>query len=176
MIAYFVMLFAILTRIVPHPELMNFTAVGAGLLYFGARRSRWQIGLAVLALAATDYYLTVFRYGYDFHLRGYLITWAWYAGVALLGSSLLQKSSVMRVAVGVVTSATSFFLLSNYSVWPGNAMYTQNLRGLFDCYVAGLAFYRNDLISTALFAAVFFGWQPAMEWMTGTEHASRKAA
>jgi hypothetical protein len=63
MAAYLVLLFAVLSRILPHAfsaTSLGFTAVGGGLLYFGARRSRWQTIIAVLALMATDYYLTVF--------------------------------------------------------------------------------------------------------------------
>jgi hypothetical protein len=181
MIAYLVLLLAILSRIfvLPHPEMLNFTVVGAGLLYFGARRDRWQIGIAVLTLAGTDYLLTVFHYSYPFLIQSYFITWIWYAGVALLGSTLLRKSTVLRVTVGVLTSATSFFLLSNAAFFvfgPGNAIYTKNLQGLMDCYAAGLPFYRNDLISTGLFAAVFFGLKPAVQWVSNLSHSSNQTA
>jgi hypothetical protein len=176
MIAYLVLLIAILSRVVPHPEMLNFTAVGAGLLYFGARRSRWQIGIAVLALAATDFYLTVYSYGYKFQVQDYLITWAWYAAVALLGSALLRKVTVLRVAAGVLTSATSFFLITNFMVWPGNPMYAQNLHGVMDCLYAGLPFYGRDLASTAICATVFFGMKPAAAWMSEHFHNNQTAA
>ena len=42
------------------------------------------------ALAATDYYLTVFVYNYPFHTSAYLVTWAWYAAICLLGHGLLN--------------------------------------------------------------------------------------
>ena len=70
MIAYLVLLLAILSRILPHifaTTSVGFTAVGGGLLFFGARRSRWQTIIAVLALMATDFYLTVYVYGAAFH-------------------------------------------------------------------------------------------------------------
>ena len=61
MIAYLLLLVAVLTRVMPHAGWMNFTAVGGALLYFGARRS-WREMLAPLAvLMATDYYLTVYH-------------------------------------------------------------------------------------------------------------------
>ena len=66
---------------------------------------------------ATDYYLTVYIYQYPFHTSAYVVTWAWYAAVCLLGMGLLEKASVLRVAAGVLASATSFFLLSNFVVW-----------------------------------------------------------
>jgi hypothetical protein len=38
MIAYLLLLVAVLTRVLPHAGMYNFTAVGGVLLYFGARR------------------------------------------------------------------------------------------------------------------------------------------
>ncbi len=94
MIAYLVLLLAVVSRIIPlQTHAWNFTAVGGSLLYFGARRSRWQTAIAVLVLAVTDFCLTRYAYSYPFHVRGYLITWAWYAGVCLLGHGLLSRRS-----------------------------------------------------------------------------------
>ena len=104
MIAYIVLILAALSRFVPHAlhgTGMNFTAVGAGLLFFGSRRSRWQAVAAVAILAATDFYLTRFVYGFPFQVKGYLVTWAWYAAVCLLASGLLRKVTVLRVVAGV---------------------------------------------------------------------------
>jgi hypothetical protein len=72
---------------------------------------------------------------------------------------LLSKPSLLRVAAGVLASSTSFFLLSNFVVWIGGSivMYPHSLAGLGACYAAGLPFYRNDLVSTALTASALFG-------------------
>jgi hypothetical protein len=159
MVAYLILLFAVLSRVLPltlHVAGMNFTAVGGSLLFFGARRPRWQSAIAVAMLAASDILITVYGYHYAFHVRGYLVTWAWYAGVCLLGSALLRRVTAVRVGAGVVASATSFFLLSNLMVWMGG-MYSHTLAGLGTCYVAALPFYRNDLVSTAIVAGVLFG-------------------
>lgn len=160
MLAVFVLFLAALSRLLPHTVhgiAFNFTAVGAGLLYFGSRRPRWQAVLAVAVMALMDVYLTTQVYHYGFHVRGYLVTWAWYGAVCLLGSGLLRRVTWVRVAAGVLASATSFFLLSNFVVWAGSGMYPHSAAGLGACYVAGLPFYGNDLISTSLFAGVFFG-------------------
>jgi hypothetical protein len=161
MAAYLVLLFAVLSRILPHAfsaTSLGFTAVGGGLLYFGARRSRWQTIIAVLALMATDYYLTVFAFGYAWHTSAYLVTWAWYAAVCLMGHQILsKKSSALRVVGAVAASATSFFLLSNFAVWAGSVMYPHTAAGLSACYVAAIPFYANDAISTAITAAALFG-------------------
>ena len=36
-------------------------------------------------------------------------------------------------------------------------MYPHSVSGLAACYVAALPFYGNDLLSTGIFAAAFFG-------------------
>ncbi|MEO6982355.1 MAG: DUF6580 family putative transport protein [Edaphobacter sp.] len=161
MAAYLVLLFAVLSRILPHAfhaTSLGFTAVGGGLLFFGARRSRWQAIAAVLALMATDYYLTVYAYGYAFRSSDYLVTWAWYGAACLIGHQILSKeSSALRVAGAVAASATSFFILSNLVVWVSGTMYPLSISGLAACYVAAVPFYANDVISTAITAAALFG-------------------
>lgn len=171
MFAYLLLLFAALSRVAPHAGWLNFTAVGASLLYFGAKRPLREAVAPVAVLAATDYYLTAYGYGYPFHIGAYLTTWLWYAGIVLLGAGLLKSSaSWQRVGGGAVLSATSFFLVSNFAVWAGSAMYPHSAGGLTACYAAGLPFYRNDLISTTVIAAVVFcGPQLASRWAHATQ-------
>ncbi len=152
---------AVLSRVLPtmfHSAGLNFTAVGGGLLFFGARRSRWQTAIAVLALMASDYYLTVFAYHYPFHAQAYLVTWVWYAAVCLLGYGMLRaKATGLRVAGAVLASTTSFFVLSNFVVWAGSSMYAHTAAGLGACYVAAIPFYANDVMSTAITVGALFG-------------------
>jgi hypothetical protein len=134
--------------------------VGGALLYFGARRS-WREMLAPLAaLMATDYLLTVYSYHFAFAWQTYLPTWGWYLMAMALGRILLQsKTTVARVGAASLLGPTSFFLVSNYAAWiSGFAFpYPRSLSGLIACYAAGLPFYRNDLISTAIVAGAAFG-------------------
>ena len=107
MSAYLVLLFAVLSRVLPHAfhaTGVNLTAVGGSLLFFGARRSRWQAVFAILALAATDYYLTVYAYGFPFKVSSYLATWAWYGAICLLGSGRKAAAAIglaLYYAIGV---------------------------------------------------------------------------
>lgn len=176
MFAILVLFLAALSRLLPHTihgVAFNITAVGAGLLYFGSRRPRWQIVLAVAVMALMDVYLTTQVYHYPFHVRGYLVTWAWYGAVCLLGSALLQRVTFLRVVAGVLASATSFFLLSNFMVWAGSGMYPHSVAGLGACYVAALPFYGNDLISTSLFAGVFFGLPVLARYLIRAIHGAQ---
>ena len=176
MSAWLLIVLAVLSRVVPHAWL-NFTAVGGSLIFFGARRPLRQAVWPVLALMATDYYLTVYFYAYPFHVSSYLLTWAWYAAVIVLGHILLAKKvSAGRVAGAVLLSSTSFFVVSNYAVWVMSSatLYPHTLGGLEACYAAALPFYRNDLISTALVAGLAFGI-PALAHRLSHQHAAHTA-
>jgi hypothetical protein len=168
--AYLLLIAALLSRVIPHSGWFGFTAVGASLLYFGARqvsngktgRGWWQICIPVVALAAADYYLTTRAYGYAFAWREYVVTWAWYAIAILMGNALLAKKvSVLRVGSATLLGPTTFFLLSNFAAWlvlhfPGS-IYAPNFNGILACYAAGLPFYGRDLVSTGLILTVAFG-------------------
>jgi hypothetical protein len=158
MFAYFLTLIGVLGHIIPHPGL-PFTAVGGSLLYFGARRPLWQGIIPVGILAVSDYYLTAHVYGFPFVVQGYLLTWAWYAAVIVLGALLLKsRSSVARIISATLLASTSFFLVSDYAVWAAQpGMYPHTLSGLMACYAAALPFYRNDLVSTTIVAGLVFG-------------------
>ena len=168
--AYLLLLVAVLSRLLPHAGWMNFTAVGGALLYFGARRS-WREMLAPLA-AADGHRLLPHRLRLPLRLSlaGYLPTWAWYVMAMALGQILLHsRTTFVRVGAAALLGPTSFFLVSNYAVWAGGGMYPRTLGGLGACYVAGLPFYRNDLISTAIVVA---GWL----WGSGAGAAVRSGA
>lgn len=171
MSAFLLILLAVLSRVVPHPAWLNFTAVGGALLFFGARRPLRQAILPVALLAATDYYLTVYFYNYPFHISAYLLTWAWYAAVIILGRILLAKHvSALLVGSAVLIAPTSFFLITNFAAWLSMpTVYPRSFAGLGMSYVAGLPFYRNDLISTALVAGLAFGL-PALARQLTTHH------
>jgi len=174
MSAYLAIIVAVLSRILPsafHTTSVGFTAVGGGLLFFGARRSRWQMIPAVLALMATDYY--------PFHASAYVVTWLWYAAVCLLGNQVLTgRPSALRVAGVVLASTTSFFLISNFQVWAGGSMYAHTAAGLGACFVAAIPFYANDVMSTAITAGAFFGLPALARSISATmeEAYGRRAA
>ena len=158
MVAYLLLLVAVLTRVLPHAGWWNFTAVTGALLYFGARRP-WREMLAPLAvLMATDYFLTVYTYHYAFHWQAYGMTWAWYLMAMALGQILLRaRSTFVRAAAATVLGPTSFFMMSNYAVWASGGLYPRTLAGLEGCYVSAIPFYRNDLASTAIVLGLALG-------------------
>lgn len=161
--AFLLLALAIVARLFPHHGLWNFSFVGGSLLYFGARRPLSQMWLPMAALIGLDYYMTTAVYSYTFVASGYLLTWTWYAGMILLGKGMLANSATARrvLAAGLL-GPTGFFLLSNFSVWLGGLdakapMYPMTPGGLVSCYVAGVPFYQNDLLSTLVVLGAAFG-------------------
>jgi len=75
----------------------------------------------------------------------------------------------MRVAAGTLLGPTSFFIVSNYAVWAGGWGYPKNLAGLATCYAAGVPFYRNDLLSTAIVCGLAFGVPALVRRLSGVQ-------
>jgi hypothetical protein len=156
MLAY---LFVVLAAIVHVRWLalpFSFTPVLASLLYFGARMPRKQMWAPIAILAASDIYLNRVVYNFPFNVDQ-LMTWAFYAGVLLLGAFAIKGWSPVRIGASALGSSVGFFLVSNFAVWLAGTLYPVTASGLATCYVAGLPFFRNALISDMLFTAVFFG-------------------
>ena len=137
----------------PHP--WNFTPVAAALLYFGARGPRRQLWVPFALLAASDVILTKFVYAYTFSWDQ-LVTWAWYAAILWLGTSLRENTNWLRIGGAALVSSVSFFVVSNLAVWAGWNGYPKTISGLMTCYVAGVPFFRHTLLGDMLFAAVMF--------------------
>jgi hypothetical protein len=156
MLAYLFLVFALAVHLRFLPLPYSFAPVAAALLYFGARMPRKQMWIPVAALAASGVYLSRSTYGYPV-TADLLVTWAWYAGIVLLGGLLAKNASALRVGAASLTASVSFFLLSNFAVWAVWNMYPKTASGLAMCYVAGLPFFRNAVASDLFFSAAFFG-------------------
>ena len=156
MLAYLFVLLAVAVHIRWIALPFSFTPVLAALLYFGARMPRKQMWIPVAMLAVSDVYLTRVTYGYSI-TPDHFVTWGFYAAMILLGGALIKGFSPLRIGASTLIGSVSFFLISNFAVWMVWAMYPKTLAGLAACYVAGLPFFRNAIISDVLFSAAFFG-------------------
>ncbi len=134
----------------------SFTPVLAALLYFGARMPRKQFWIPVALLAASDIYLNRVVYGLPFNVDQ-VVTWAFYAGVLLLSAVVLKGWSPVRIGVSALGASVGFFVISNFAVWLAGTMYPMTASGLATCFVAGVPFFRNALLSDLVFTGAFFG-------------------
>lgn len=153
MLALLFVAFAVFVRLLPHA--WSFTPVGAALLFFGARGSRKLMWLPIVALAASDVFLTKVHYGYPLTPDHY-VTWAWYAAILGLGTLLGRNQSPARIFGASLATAISFFVVSNFAVWAVWEMYPKTVAGLMECYTMGLPFFRNEVVSDVLFTAIMF--------------------
>lgn len=151
-----------LMRVIPHP--WNFAPAYGACLYLGATLKRSQaFAVIVLTMAVCDLvisYLGWHPYEYSFlHMSS---VYASYLVIAW-GGQFLRKLNVSRVALGGVGAALSFFILTNFGMWLIGSTYPKTMAGLVTCFVAALPFFGNTLVSSVLYAGVFFG---AHAWLT----------
>ena len=153
--AYSLIVIAVLCRFVPH--IHNFSPVYGALLFGGAHlRKRDAIWFPAVLLAASDFVLTDVIY----HLNiGWLevVQLAAFASIALIGELLRRRAGWLRLAGACAASSLSFFVISNFGVWLGWNSYPYTWQGLVQCYVAAIPWYGQTLISTFVYAGLFFG-------------------
>ena len=115
--------------------------------------------LPLAALLISDAIIHVLYLNGQFVFPGlYGGQWKNYAillAVTLIGWTLKGRSRNSLI-VGGIAAPTLFFLVSNFMVWQAasEAFYPKTFSGLMTCYEAGLPFYRNSLIATAVFLPV----------------------
>ena len=169
MLAYVFILFAVAVRFLPHP--MAFTPVGAALLFFGARGPRRQLWVPLALLAASDVILTTMVYRYPFSWD-HFVTWAWYAGMLGLGTTLKQNAGPVRILGSALAGSIAFFLVSNFAVWAAWDMYPRTFAGLLTCYEAGVPFFRHAATGDLLFSAAMFGLPALFHTVAERRHRS----
>src|SRR5579872_6315889 len=169
MLAYVFILFAVAFRFIPHP--MAFTPVGAALLYFGARGPRRQLWVPLALLAASDVLLTTVVYRYPFSWD-HFVTWAWYAGMLGLGTTLKRNAGPVRILASALFGSVAFFVVSNFAVWAAWDMYPRTFAGLLTCYEAGIPFFRHAATGDLLFTAAMFATPVVFHAVAGWRHRS----
>lgn len=159
MLAYLFVVLAVAARVLAGTgtfSLWGFTPVGASLLFFGSRMPRKHFWIPAALLIGSDVYLNLVAYKMAI-TWDQMIIWAWYVGACCIGLLLRGRVKPLFVGGAALGSSVSFFLVSNFAVWlAGNIVYPKTLAGLGACYAAAIPFFRNDLVSTLVFSAIFF--------------------
>jgi hypothetical protein len=167
LLALVFVVFAVAFRFAPHP--MSFTPIAASLLFFGAHARPRHFWAPLLLMVSADVLLTKVVYGYPFSAADQVVTWAWYAAMLWLGTSLRGPVRPLRIAGASLAAAVSFFLASNFAVWAVYVnMYPRSAAGLSMAYLAGLPFFRNEAIADVFFTAVLFATPALWRALTGS--------
>lgn len=156
---------AALTRLLPHYP--NFTAVGAIALFGGAYLSRkWALLIPLIALFVSDLFLNnlVYAQAYPEHYAGFTLfdphsiwTYGAFILIVLLGYHFIKPKKAGTILATTIGASALFFIITNFGVWAGSAMYPKTLAGLVLCFEAAIPFFWNTLAGDFFFVAVLFG-------------------
>ena len=161
LLALFLVVLAMLMRVVPHP--WNFTPIGGVALFSGAsfERKRWSFLVPLLALFAGDVALELLT-GQGFHALMPAVYGSFAATVCLGFLVRDHRHSPFAVGGTAVAGATLFFVVTNFAVWIWSPVYAKTLDGLVACYVAGLPYYGTQVAGDLIYSTLLFG---AFVWM-----------
>ena len=151
MLAFVIIVFGVLSRIFLHWP--NFTPVIALALFGGVHLGKtrgWVVPLSLMVIS--DLFIGL-------HAT-VLFTWGSVVLIALLGSRMRSRNNVPALLGTSVLAAVLFFLVTNFGAWL--AMYPKTAAGLASCYVAAIPFFRNSLVSTVVYMALFCGLHEAV--------------
>ena len=158
-VVFSVILVAALLRLLPHWP--NFTPIAAMALFAGTYFDKKQFAFA-LPIAAM--FISDLVIGLHANIPAVYLS---FAITVIVGMTIRKKVNVGSVMLASFSSAVIFFLITNFASWLSSPFYPQNFAGLVECYIAGLAFFRdttygisffmNDLLGTTFFSAVFYG-------------------
>jgi hypothetical protein len=146
----------IISRLFPHPP--NFTALNAIALYSG-----FYIGSLPIALC-TVFSLMLFSDYVFFGLHSSIIfVYTSYGLISLMGQILRFDKSFIYTTILLGLSSLFFFIITNFGVWLSDSIYPKTAVGLSLCYLAGIPFFINNLLSTFLYGGILFGWRAFMK-------------
>lgn len=154
-----VIAFAAVLRLMPHWP--NFTPIAAMALFAGTYLEKKPLAfvIPIAAMFVSDLLIGLHANMPAVYL-GFAIT-------VLIGMAIRRRVTISSVVLASIGSSVIFFLITNFSAWLASPFYPQTPVGLIECYIAGLAFFRdttygfsfflNDVLGTMFFSATFYG-------------------
>jgi hypothetical protein len=136
-------------RLVPHP--WNFTPMMAIGLFAGSHAGKVSTGVlaTLFALALSDAVLGFYS-GFWYVYAAALIP-------VFLGKLIRERRGAGVISAAALASSLSFFLITNFIVWATGNMYPRTIGGLSACFLAGIPFYRNQLLGDTFYTVAIFG-------------------
>ena len=151
MIISALILFAVISRLIPHP--LNFTPIGALGLFAGAYivdKRVWLLPLCALLLS--DFFVGFYE------PVAMLFVYIGFALSVFIGRILLsEKRTSLKLGGAAFSSATLFFIVSNFGTWLTGTLYPMTLAGLTECFTMAIPFYGYTLLGDLFYVGVLFG-------------------
>jgi hypothetical protein len=136
-------------RLFPHPP--NFAPVAAIALFSGFYFRRYFILIPIFIMFLSDLFIGF----YDWKLMA--VVYSSFLLIGLLGMLLRKNKSVLAIIGCSLTGSILFFILTNFAVWALGQWYAHDLSGLFQCYLAGVPFFKNTIAGDLFYSSVIFG-------------------
>jgi hypothetical protein len=136
-------------RLFPHPP--NFAPVAAIALFSGFYFRRYFILIPIFIMFLSDLFIGF----YDWKLMA--VVYSSFLLIGLLGMLLRKNKSVLAMIGCSLAGSALFFILTNFAVWALGQWYSHDLSGLFQCYLAGVPFFKNTIAGDLFYSSIIFG-------------------
>ena len=147
-------------RLVPHA--WNFAPAGAFAIFAGAKLGSWKKAtiLTLLSMVVADLILGL-HWTMPF-VYACLLFNVW------MGWQMRNRVRPLTLVGSTLLTSIVFFIVTNFGAWIELGIryqtYPLNFAGLMQCYAAGVPFFRDTLVSDALFVTAAFGLLGLIEW------------
>lgn len=159
-IAILIILISAVLRVIMYPN--NFSSIIAMALFAGAifTNKKYAYAMPILAMFISDVLFEVSGKAQGFWGWGQLVNYGILVLITVFAFSL-KKINVISVAGYSISASLFFFVLSNLSFFLIDNqiyhLYSQNLKGFVQCYIAALPFLKNSLIADLFYSILLFG-------------------
>lgn len=130
----------------------NFSPIGAFALtsgFFISNKSRAYV-LTLGGVLLSDIVLSLVNQSnmdYMFSISFALVYLAHFITITLgANASKRNERGMIHMLKLSIISSTIFFLLTNFGAWMYDPIYEKTFNGLISSYIAGLSFYKNDIL------------------------------
>src|SRR5262249_25802540 len=154
----------------------NFSPVSALFLFGGAkladRRSAYLVPLAAMLLS--DLGIAALMGDVSMGLHAMIpVIYGSYAVMVWLGTKLRESRNPLAIAGAGLAAEVFFFIVTNFANWVvQTGTYPHTFGGLTACYVAAIPFFRNSVVSMALYGSLLFGGYALIERKLGGAKAA----
>ena len=160
-------------RILPHEA--NFTPVAAVGLFSGIYlRRKWALAVPIVGLVISDLFLT------SYPIEGRLIVYGSFFAMGIIGrlisrGRLFGRSGKLsrklpKILGGTLAGSIVFFIVTNNVFLYTPALYTYDASGMMASYVAGLPFFRSQLMGDLFYSGILVvGYELFRVWLDKRE-------
>jgi hypothetical protein len=179
--ATYIIAFAVIARLGMSSVIglpMNFSPIDAIALFSGAYLSKKYMAFIVPLFAIWFSDILINRVYFDhwsLFYQGFYWQYASYMLITLVGIFLAKRLTPLNLVAASLSSSLLFFGISNFGVWMNGLMYPMTLDGLVACYVAGIPFFKNTIVSDLIFSGVVFGVFQGLDYLKLVSSLNQKA-